>query len=227
MRGTLDQAAVRSVDHGRGTRPVSAMTSTPERRGIVTVTETDMSTEEELTFLALGRRIRALRTGAGLTIKTLAARTDLSTSMLSMVERGQAKPSVGSLVRVASALGVQTGELFEDAPDVADPVIRRERQSVIHAGTGVTRRVVRSDRTRGVEISIHQYDPQASSSLHEHRHGGYEYGVILEGTIDVELEHQTYSLAVGDSIAFDSSCSHRMLNPSSVPAMALWVNLDH
>ena len=182
---------------------------------------------DELMFLAMGQRIRDIRTAAGLTIRTLANRTGLSSSMLSMVERGNAKPSVGSLVAIASALDVQTGDLFSDQPGNRDPVSRRASQSVIDGGSGVRRRLVRSDRTRGVEISTHEYGPGAETDRHEHQHGGYEYGVVLEGCLEVELGDESYSLAPGDSIGFASSTPHRMLNSSTERATAVWVNIDH
>ncbi|MCW2756672.1 MAG: puuR 2, partial [Nocardioidaceae bacterium] len=73
----------------------------------------------------VGTKVRARRRLQGLTLKDISARTGLSSSMLSMLERGVANASVGTLVSVASALGVHMAELFEDiggAPEEPEPV---------------------------------------------------------------------------------------------------------
>jgi len=59
------------------------------------------------------KRIRACRKLARLTQEQLAERADLSPHFLGFVERGKANPSLNSLVRIAGALGVQLGELFQ------------------------------------------------------------------------------------------------------------------
>ena len=60
----------------------------------------------------LGERIRQLRTGRGLSVRTLAATTGFSPSFISQVEHGQVSPSIASLERIATALGVTLGGLF-------------------------------------------------------------------------------------------------------------------
>jgi transcriptional regulator with XRE-family HTH domain len=64
---------------------------------------------------ALGRRIRQLRQGRSekLTQEDLAERADISVSFLSMIERGERAPHLETLLRIAGALQVAVGELFQ------------------------------------------------------------------------------------------------------------------
>src|SRR3954471_1230780 len=62
----------------------------------------------------LGSRIRHEREAAGLTVRGLAARINVSASLISQVERGRATPSVATLWAIASELGIPVGELFGD-----------------------------------------------------------------------------------------------------------------
>ncbi|MDP3721913.1 MAG: helix-turn-helix transcriptional regulator [Candidatus Omnitrophota bacterium] len=78
----------------------------------------------------IGTRIRTYRKLARLTQEQLAERADLSPHFLGFVERGQANPSLDSLVRIASALGVQLDELFRFPKEEAQEV--RERLQEIH-----------------------------------------------------------------------------------------------
>ena len=59
----------------------------------------------------LGRRIRELRTGLGLTVEALAERSDVSRRMLTQVELGQANPSVATVDRIAAGLGTTLADL--------------------------------------------------------------------------------------------------------------------
>jgi DNA-binding NtrC family response regulator len=67
--------------------------------------------EDEL-HAAIGRQIRDLRKGRGLTLKQMARRTNLSVSLLSQIERAESSASVSSLFKVATALDVRLTDLF-------------------------------------------------------------------------------------------------------------------
>lgn len=56
-----------------------------------------------------------------------------------------------------------------------------------------------------------------------YRHRGREYGLVLEGRLQVEIGFAKYVLDPGWSVAFDSSTPHRVLNIGDTPAVAVWV----
>jgi len=62
----------------------------------------------------LGEAIRAERKRASFSQETLAEKADLSTVFISRVERGKESPSMDSLVKIATALGVRVRDLVED-----------------------------------------------------------------------------------------------------------------
>ena len=53
----------------------------------------------------IGSRIRRLRHARGLTLVQVAESAELSHPFLSQLERGLARPSIGSLEKIARALG--------------------------------------------------------------------------------------------------------------------------
>ena len=59
----------------------------------------------------LGEAIRARRQKAKFSQEKLAEKADLSTVFISRVERGKESPSVDSLVKIATALGVRVRDL--------------------------------------------------------------------------------------------------------------------
>jgi transcriptional regulator with XRE-family HTH domain len=64
---------------------------------------------------ALGALLRAERTAAGLSLRELSERTNVSNAYLSQVERGRHEPSLRVLTAVASTLGVSLEALLTRA----------------------------------------------------------------------------------------------------------------
>ncbi|MBI5886295.1 MAG: helix-turn-helix transcriptional regulator [Deltaproteobacteria bacterium] len=62
----------------------------------------------------LGRRIRMLRKNAGLTQERLGERANLSYKYIGEVERGGVNISIESLMRIAEAVDVNIGRLFDE-----------------------------------------------------------------------------------------------------------------
>jgi len=55
------------------------------------------------------------------------------------------------------------------------------------------------------------------------RHAGVEYAYMLHGVITLQLEFDSYELAPGDSLHFDSSRPHMFANHGAVPATGVWL----
>jgi transcriptional regulator with XRE-family HTH domain len=174
---------------------------------------------------SIGQNVRRLRTEKGFTLQALAKRTRLSPSMLSLVERGKAGSSIGTLMVLASALDVEMGDLLGESAREDDLVSRVKSQRVVETADGVSRRIVRNDRQRGVEIAVNEYRPATASSPVPVRHAGFEYGIVLQGRLEVTVQGQTHVLGVGDSIAYPSTQPHRIANVGAKRARALWINM--
>jgi transcriptional regulator with XRE-family HTH domain len=63
-------------------------------------------------FMDLATRIRHARVAKSLTQRQLSEATGLTQQSISHFERGEARPSIDSLLRIARALGIQPGELL-------------------------------------------------------------------------------------------------------------------
>jgi transcriptional regulator with XRE-family HTH domain len=177
------------------------------------------------TLVAIGARIRNRRVAHMLTLQELGELTGLSASMLSLVERGKTSPSIGTLVSIASALNVHMSDLVsDDGQGEPDPVSRSADQAVFKTPGGVLRRVLRDDRPRGIEVAINEYSPGGASADWALRHDGYEYGVVIDGRLRVQIGDESYELEPGDLISYPSTRPHRISNAGRKPARALWVN---
>jgi transcriptional regulator with XRE-family HTH domain len=186
----------------------------------------------------LGNQVREARSRLGLSQRQLAERAGLSPGMLCLIERGEANPSVQSLLGLAEALGLPLASFFDEPSDSATTVedtpgsssscrraiLPAEMRPVLELASGITW----SRLTPGPEASIEfrevRYEPGACSSPKPMQHAGREWGLVLEGELRLELGPERLLLRPGDSVVFDSHVPHRTLNTGTAPMRAVWVN---
>ncbi len=160
-----------------------------------------------LTTLAarIAGRVRSLRAGLGLSLDTLAAKCDVSRSMLSLVERGESSPTAVVLEKIATGLGVPLATLFNDAEAAASPVARStDRTPWRDPQSGYVRRNI-SPANFSSPIQIVEVVLPAGA------HVAYETGArdviiqqqiwVQEGNIEVTVGTITHRLAADDCLA--------------------------
>ena len=132
-----------------------------------------------------------------------------------------------SEMRDASLKG-STGNISEFAPQAqsSSPVIQANARPMIELNGGVTWSRLTTFAERDAEFLEITYEPGASSGAKMSHHEGREFGLILEGELVVELGFESYTLHVGDSIIFESSTPHRLMNNSVNRMRAVWVVLN-
>lgn len=183
----------------------------------------------QIALESIGERLRTLRQERGLGIRELARRVGVTPSLLSQMERSSVNPSVVTLFRLADCLNTTTDYFFGNgrAPqDSRRPVVHRADRARIELEGGIAWERLTPTDEHDFEFMETVYPPGATSAPDMQRHPGRDYGVLLEGTLDIEVGFATYRLQPGDSIAFDASLPHRLSNPGSVPARTVWVVLE-
>lgn len=178
------------------------------------------------TMREVGAQIRRLRKRQGMTLQQLGAASSTSVSMLSMLERGVATPSISTLVSVASALGTHMSDLFGAGSEQRSPVHRLNDQVEVQTSLGVLRRLVHNDPTRGLEMVINEYEPNTRSGPEPSQHDGAEFGIVLSGSLTIEVDGVAHVLNTGDAIHYPSTTPHLITNTGHSKARAVWVNLD-
>jgi transcriptional regulator with XRE-family HTH domain len=173
---------------------------------------------------SVGRKIRVKRAERGYTLQRIADQTGISAAMLSLVERGKTAPSVGTLVAITSVLDLRVPEILGNiAP--AEQAVAKLTNQVTKNLHGVLHRVVTDDNAHGLQITVNEYPRGSANSLEAITHEGVEYGLVLEGTLEVTLDGKKHSLEAGDLISYRSSQSHRIVNRGKKRATAIWINL--
>lgn len=184
----------------------------------------------------IGHRLREERVRAGISQRELARRLGLSASLISQLESGQSRPSVGTLYSIVTELGVSLDRVIKggDPPDAAGPdaggpddhslVAHPGGRAAIELDSGVRWEELSVHREEGIDFLLATYEVGGASTPDRSlmRHHGREYGYVMSGRLGIQIGFQEYELDAGDSIAFDSTIPHRLFNKGDVPVHAIW-----
>ncbi len=163
----------------------------------------------------LGNRIRLERVQRQLRLEQLSARSDVSRSMLSAVERGEKVPTVLVLDRIATGLGTSIARLLGDEARSRVVVLRHDEQEVVKDPGGWQRRIL-SPVLPGVEFELMRTTIGAgvdAGVFNPHAAGSREYVAVERGTLKLTIDGTPYLLRAGDSIYYDGDCHHGFSNP--------------
>ncbi|WP_217805834.1 cupin domain-containing protein [Sporomusa malonica] len=172
--------------------------------------------------LQLGEKIRNLRKEQKCTIEQLAQMADLSSGLISQMERDIIVPSVWSLWKVAKALNVHINYFFDEY-EMDNPVVRKdERKKIILPKSNVTYELLSPHLNRKMEFLLIKIEPGMENFDELICHEGEECGYMLQGIMKIRWGSKEYILHEGDSIYLDSTVPHRFINIGDVTAISIW-----
>ena len=157
----------------------------------------------------IARRVHGLRSHLGLSLEALAERTDVSRSMLSLVERGEASPTAVVLEKIASGLGVSLATLFEDPAAPGSPVSHAaQRTPWRDPQSGYVRTNISPPNYPSPIQIVDVVLPAGARVAYEtgtHPSGIHQQIWVRSGSIEVTVGSLRYRLAEDDCLAMQLS----------------------
>jgi transcriptional regulator with XRE-family HTH domain len=186
--------------------------------------EENMGAEVKVQTMDVGTRLRELRQERGLSMRSLARLSGLSTNALSMIERGKTSPSVSTLYKLSEALEVPITAFFRTEPPRQGIVFRKANErSRVEFQRGLWEGLGGESFIGRVEPFMLTLEAGATSGPHGLVHSGHEFVICIKGQLEYEVEDQRFSLQPGDSLLFASKLRHRWRNPGKSVANVLFV----
>lgn len=173
-----------------------------------------------------GQKIRTMRKALGMSIKDLAEAANLSTGLISQIERDLVSPSVNAMLRIVDALHTTMGEFFEDVPSKKKPtIIRCGEHHMIDSDAADRRlRLLSPENRRHYEVVEMRFETtERKDVVPTIGESGEAFGFILAGRLTVMLDDVAYSVASGDSVVFDRSAKYALFNEGREPCLSIWV----
>jgi transcriptional regulator with XRE-family HTH domain len=174
--------------------------------------------------LRLAARLGALRQERGWSLDELAGRSGISRATLSRIERAETSPTAALLGRLCTAYGRTMSRLLAEVeaepaqilrareqPIWTDPETGFRRQNVSPPASGFCTELVLGELPVGAEIA---YDAPPVPGLEHHV-------MVLDGALDLAIEHVTHRLLAGDCLRYRLVGSSRFACPGQEPARYL------
>jgi len=157
--------------------------------------------------IRIAERVRGLRSERGYSLDMLAARSGVSRSAISMIERQATSPTAVVLERIATGLNVPLASLFDPptGEELANPVsLRRKQHCWKDPQSGYTRRNISPPRWDSpIQIVEVVFPPNATVSYETTERDVviHQQVWVLTGRIDVTRGPETHNLETGDCVA--------------------------
>lgn len=162
----------------------------------------------------IAKKIRQIRLERQMTQERLASMTGFSNAFISKIENYATIPSIGSLSKIATALGVNISTLFDESPEDRQDIIlvrRKERKKIAGPGSDIGfayESLAYKKKKKIMEPFIIKYPPGSHvNELFEHE--GEEMVFILKGKIKLIYGDRIFILREGDTAYFNPSIPHR------------------
>jgi transcriptional regulator with XRE-family HTH domain len=174
--------------------------------------------------IAVGERLRAVRHLRRLTLVEVANKAELSESFVSQVERGRTNASIASLQRLAAAIGLTMADLFDPDGHPRARVLKAEERPVLAFGVLGKKFLLTPKPLQHLEVFSGELPPGGSTGEEPYSHGdSEEMFVVLSGHVHVQVGAELFDMGQRDSIVYQSSTPHRVVNVGDSDAEVLWI----
>jgi transcriptional regulator with XRE-family HTH domain len=168
--------------------------------------------------------LKAIRSERGWSLDQTAARTGVSKAMLGQIERGESTPTVATLWKVATGLGVPMTALLEAERGDSDVLLLRDAADlrVRPSQEGMQRALLFPYEARfGFELYELTFAPGFESISEPHDTGVVEHVTVLHGEVELLVEEEWRPLGQGQALRFPADRRHGYRNRTREEAVVM------
>ncbi|PLX89564.1 MAG: XRE family transcriptional regulator [Desulfuromonas sp.] len=175
----------------------------------------------------VGKKLKAIRLKRDMTIQVLAEKSQVSSNMISRIERGLTIPSVEILMRLAVVFDKSINYFVEDVSTSHEIVLTRPGQRDKTVYDDDDNNMQTESFTSGLRDPQFMsffctIKPGGTSGQKNMYHPGDELIYVLSGRLRVSIADEVHFLDEGDSLSFKSHLPHRWDNIGGGEAQVIW-----
>jgi len=156
--------------------------------------------------------IKDLRKERQLTLQELSDLSNVSTSMLGSIERGDTNPTITTLDKIATGFKVPLSHIIEENKKRILYVESNERTPYkIESGYNVLT-TFSYDKHYGFQILEIQVEPHCERYSQGHNKGVVEFLIVHKNSVRLEIDNKMFELNEGDAIRFEADKPHKLIN---------------
>ena len=176
----------------------------------------DIAAEPEKGPDDIGRRIRKIREEKGLSLEELSKLTGFDVQFLSSLEKNEAQPQLGTVIKLSKALDSAFGRLVSGVGDKLYSITRKNERRTVSRSTShegqkqvyLYKSLAPDVKGRHMEALMVQLeeDPEKEISVH----AGEEFIFVLDGVVEMGIGEDRFELEPGDSVYYLSTTPHHI-----------------
>jgi transcriptional regulator with XRE-family HTH domain len=178
--------------------------------------------------LELGRLIKFLRQARRASLRDVAATAHCSASFLSMIEHGQISPSVRSLRRICDALATTPSDLLRPEVPTPDPVVVRRSEAkgrvIMRWEKAMAQLLLPPETNCQFTLMVTKVKPGGQTSFRISSKPLPELHLVIRGRPTFFVNDSSIELRAGDSIYFDLTRPHKVVNGTRTMVELLAIN---
>jgi transcriptional regulator with XRE-family HTH domain len=179
----------------------------------------------------IGKRLRSRRLECNMTMKELAEKCKVTSSLISQIENGKIHPSLSTLSKITRELDYTVGQVVDgEQPSKAQlnhsSIVRfKNRKALDDPNLDLTMYILSEQVPfKMMETLIFTFHKETKDNGFRFQHFGQEFALVLKGSIKIILGKEQYHLSKGDSIYFESSIPHIFINTQEKTTEVLSIN---
>jgi transcriptional regulator with XRE-family HTH domain len=174
---------------------------------------TDKKLRQGIDEAEIGSRIKAFRTGKGLSLQSLAQQTGFTKGYLSKVEKSRKAPPVSTLGILAKSLCVTISSLLgEETPRTSLCLVRKGERPLMTGYGGTSgyayEAIAQQYPGKFMEPFVLTLPTKPNPRRKPFQHNGQEILYVLKGKMHFRHGSEVYILNEGDCVYFDSGIPH-------------------
>lgn len=171
-----------------------------------------------------GNSLKNHRKNKKLTLAELAELSALSISYLSKLENNATTPTLANMQKLCEALQISMIELLEEKPtQEAVRVIRPAKQPhIFSTASGVHYHMLfdKAPQAKIISMVIEADNFQEELSWGHHYD---EFGLVIEGSMEISVGGEAYSLSPGDIIFIQAHEIHKYKKTGAEKCVSYWI----
>jgi transcriptional regulator with XRE-family HTH domain len=176
----------------------------------------------------IARRVRELRDARGWSLETLAERSSVSRSNISLIERAESSPTAVVLDKLATALGVSLASLFEQVKDPAVTELSphsslRDQALWTDPESGYVRRNLSPPVWSPLQMVQVEFPPGKQVAYETALRDAdiYQQVWVIEGALEMTVGDRRWKLETGDCLSMKLDCPISYRNTTRHPVRYL------
>ncbi len=177
--------------------------------------------------LQLGNRLSSLRKRKNMTLDDLSAKSGVSKSILSQIERDLSNPTVTTISRISDALGEKLSDFFLkiEVGEVNSIESSKETPSITSKDGLCELNILGAGETvNWLQWYLLEMKPKGVLDSKSHGPKTFENLTVIDGQIEVICGTSKEKLSKGDTFRFQSNKEHSIKNISKQKTQVLMVN---